>query len=74
MEFQDLLYEIRNGVAWITINRPDKMNAFRGTTCDELIKALYVPKVESNVEIIEGDSPEEKARNLAQKLRAAKLI
>jgi 2-ketocyclohexanecarboxyl-CoA hydrolase len=40
MDFQDILYEIRNGVAWITINRPDKMNAFRGTTCDELIKAL----------------------------------
>jgi electron transfer flavoprotein beta subunit len=38
------------------------------------LDALYVPKVESNVEIIEGDSPEEKARNLAQKLRAAKLI
>ena len=40
MDFQDILYEIRNGVAWITINRPEKMNAFRGTTCDELIKAL----------------------------------
>ena len=40
MNFEDLLYEVRNGVAWITINRPDKMNAFRGTTCDELIKAL----------------------------------
>ena len=38
------------------------------------LEALYVPKVESNVEIIEGDSPEEKAKNLAQKLRAAKLI
>ncbi|MGE5596653.1 MAG: electron transfer flavoprotein subunit beta/FixA family protein [Hyphomicrobiales bacterium] len=38
------------------------------------LEALYVPKVESNVEIIEGDTPEEKARNLAQKLRAAKLI
>ncbi len=38
------------------------------------LEALYVPKVESNVEIIAGDSPEEKARNLAQKLRAAKLI
>jgi electron transfer flavoprotein beta subunit len=38
------------------------------------LEALYVPKVESNVEIIEGDSPEEKARTLAQKLRAAKLI
>ena len=40
MNFEDILYEVRNGVAWITINRPDKMNAFRGTTCEELIKAL----------------------------------
>ena len=40
MQFEDILYEVRNGVAWITINRPDKMNAFRGTTCDEIIKAL----------------------------------
>jgi electron transfer flavoprotein beta subunit len=38
------------------------------------LEALYVPKVVSNVEIIEGDTPEEKARVLAQKLRAAKLI
>ncbi len=40
MAYQDILYEIRNGVAWIIINRPDKMNAFRGRTCDELIQAL----------------------------------
>ena len=40
MEFEDVLYEVRNGVAWITINRPEKMNAFRGQTCDELIQAL----------------------------------
>ena len=40
MQFEDILYEVRNGVAWITINRPDKMNAFRGTTCDEIIKAM----------------------------------
>ncbi len=38
------------------------------------LEALYVPKVESNVEIIEGDTPEEKAKNLALKLRAAKLV
>ena len=36
MEFEDILYELRNGVAWITINRPDKMNAFRGQTCDSI--------------------------------------
>ena len=39
-EYEDILYEVRNAVAWITINRPDKMNAFRGQTCDELIRAL----------------------------------
>lgn len=38
------------------------------------LEALYIPRVESNVEIIEGDSPEEQARTLALKLREAKLI
>ena len=32
MDFEEILYEVRNGVAWITINRPEKMNSFRGQT------------------------------------------
>lgn len=40
MNYDDIVYEVREGAAWITINRPEKMNAFRGRTCDELIQAL----------------------------------
>jgi electron transfer flavoprotein beta subunit len=38
------------------------------------IERLYIPQVESKVEFIEGDSPQEMAANLARKLREAKLI
>ncbi|BDB27761.1 2-ketocyclohexanecarboxyl-CoA hydrolase [Cupriavidus sp. P-10] len=40
MQYEDIRYEVRNGAAWIIINRPEKMNAFRGRTCDELIHAI----------------------------------
>lgn len=39
-DFTDLLYEASEGIARITINRPEKYNAFRGQTCEELITAF----------------------------------
>ena len=40
MSYEDILFEIQDGVARITINRPSVMNAFRGRTCEELIDAF----------------------------------
>lgn len=40
MDYQDIIFEQRNHTAYITINRPEVYNAFRGTTCDELIHAF----------------------------------
>lgn len=39
-QYKDLLFDVRDGVARITINRPDKYNAFTPDTCEELIDAL----------------------------------
>ena len=40
MQYNDITYDVRGPAAWITINRPDKYNAFRGATCEELIHAF----------------------------------
>ncbi|MCZ7659219.1 MAG: 2-ketocyclohexanecarboxyl-CoA hydrolase [Xanthobacteraceae bacterium] len=40
MTYEDILFDVADGVARITINRPSVMNAFRGRTCEELIHAL----------------------------------
>src|SRR6266404_1683634 len=40
MAYTDILYEKNNGVAWITINRPEVRNAFRTKTVAELTDAF----------------------------------
>lgn len=52
MTYEDILYEIRGGAAWITINRPDKYNAFRGQTVDELIHAFQTAGWDRKVGVI----------------------
>jgi 2-ketocyclohexanecarboxyl-CoA hydrolase len=39
-ELTDVRYEVERGLAWITIDRPERMNAFRARTVDELIGCL----------------------------------
>jgi len=39
-EFRDILYAVADGVATVTINRPERMNSFRGRTVDELLSAF----------------------------------
>ncbi len=50
--YQDILYQIRNGVAKITINRPEVRNAFRPQTINELIDAFHHAHHDSDVGVI----------------------
>jgi naphthoate synthase len=39
-DFTDIKFEVEKGLAWITINRPERYNAFRAQTVDELVLAF----------------------------------
>ena len=39
--YTDIIYEKRDGIATVTINRPEVLNAFRPLTVDELIAAFH---------------------------------
>ena len=40
MSYEDIRYDVADHVATITMNRPEVHNAFRGRTCEELIRAF----------------------------------
>ena len=48
----DLLYEVKDRVATITLNRPDKLNAFNGQMQAELIDAFDAADKDDNVRAI----------------------
>lgn len=50
--YLDILYEVRDGIATLTLNRPDKLNAFRGQTILELINAMIAAIKDRSVGVI----------------------
>jgi naphthoate synthase len=48
-DFADVNYAVKSGVAVITINRPDRYNALRGRTVDELLAAFKYAWVDKSV-------------------------
>ena len=52
MEFQDITYDVSDGIATITLHRPDKMNAFTGRMMHEIISALDQTDADDNVKVV----------------------
>ena len=52
MDFQDILYDVSEGIATITLNRPDRMNAFTGRMMHEIIAALDITDADDNVKVV----------------------
>jgi naphthoate synthase len=51
-DFTDVRYEVERGLAWITIDRPERYNAFRARTVDELIRAFKAAWADANVGVV----------------------
>jgi 2-ketocyclohexanecarboxyl-CoA hydrolase len=50
--YEDIKYEVREGVAHVTIDRPKVMNAFRAQTLEELIRAFHAAGVDRSVGVV----------------------
>ncbi len=51
-DYEDILYETWDGIAKITINRPEVRNAFRPTTVSEMSKAFEVARGDPKVGVV----------------------
>ncbi|EZP76575.1 dihydroxynaphthoic acid synthetase [Parageobacillus genomosp. 1] len=51
-EYEDIIYETYNGIAKITINRPEVHNAFRPKTVAEMIDAFSYARDDSKIGVI----------------------
>jgi methylglutaconyl-CoA hydratase len=56
---EETLYEVRNGGAWITLNRPEKRNALSPTLISEIYEHILVANEDDNVRcvVITGAAP-----------------
>ena len=52
MEFETILYEIKDKVLTVTLNRPDRLNAFTGQMMDDLIEAFDKAGKDDEIRVI----------------------
>ena len=49
MAYQEILYEVREGVATVTLNRPDKLNAYVPEMGNEIVEAFGAARADDSV-------------------------
>ncbi|MBS7616821.1 enoyl-CoA hydratase/isomerase family protein [Candidatus Bathyarchaeota archaeon] len=72
MEFKYIIYEKNEGVATITLNRPEALNAFSEEVINEVIRALEDVKADENIRVVVLTGAGEKAFSAGADIKAMK--
>ncbi|MGZ5940386.1 MAG: enoyl-CoA hydratase-related protein, partial [Rhizomicrobium sp.] len=52
MSYKEILYDVADNILTITMNRPEKLNAFTGTMMTEMIDAFQRANKDDNIRCI----------------------
>ncbi len=52
MPYQQILYDVRDGIATITLNRPEQLNAWTDVMADEVYQAMHAAGADDAVRVI----------------------
>ena len=70
MEFKFIIYEKSEGIATITLNRPEALNAFSKEVVEEILRALEDVKSDENVRVVVLTGAGEKAFSAGADIKA----
>ncbi len=69
MDFQTILFEVRNQIGWITFNRPEVMNAINQEMGREIVSACRQAEEDENVRVVIFKGAGEKAFSAGMDLK-----
>jgi enoyl-CoA hydratase len=72
MEFKYIIYEKSEGIATITLNRPESLNAFNKEVIEEILQALEDIKADENTRVVILTGAGEKAFSAGADIKAMK--
>ncbi len=74
MDFQYIIYEKSEGIATITLNRPEALNAFSKEVITEVLQALEDVRTDKNVRVVVLTGAGEKAFSAGADIKAMKGV